>query len=178
MSIENGCDYYFSCSDCECSHCLVVKQRTEIERLTEENKRLSIKVWSYEQPARTPLYSNESMVNCNFVTCYNENADLKAKNAELQKQVDELKTENTELYKEHTTVIAGSILQKKQAVRDTAKEICDDLRNIFIEQSSYGSDANQHIGYYDYEVKMGLVIEQIEEYAKEKYGIEYGVEVE
>ena len=43
----------------------------------------------------------------------------------LQKQVDELKTENTELYKEHTTVIAGSILQKKQAVKDTAKEICD-----------------------------------------------------
>lgn len=66
----------------------------------------------------------------------------------------------------------------KQTVTDTAKEICDDLRNIFIEQSSYGSDANQHIGYYDYEVKMGLVIEQIEEYAKEKYGIEYGVEVE
>ena len=48
------------------------------------------------------------------------------------------------------------------AVKDTAKEICDDLRNIFIEQSSYGSDANQHIGYYDYEVKMGLVIDQIE----------------
>ena len=37
---------------------------------------------------------------------------------------------------------------------------------------------NQHIGYYDCEVKIGLVIEQIEEYAKEKYGIEYGVEVE
>lgn len=77
----------------------------------------------YEQPARTPLYSNESMVNCNFVTCYNENADLKAKNAELQKQVDELKEENTELYKEHTTLIAGSILKQKDIAKDTAKEI-------------------------------------------------------
>jgi predicted transcriptional regulator len=42
---------------------------------------------------------------------------------ESQKQVDELKAENTELYKEHTTLIAGSILQKEQAVKDTAKEI-------------------------------------------------------
>lgn len=50
---------------------------------------------------------------------------LQAKNNELQKQVDELKAENTELYKEHTTLIAGSILQKKQAVKDTVKEIWD-----------------------------------------------------
>lgn len=63
----------------------------------------------------------------------------------LQKQVDELKTENTELYKEHTTVIAGSILQKKQAVKDTAKEILDMLytpmpkTNIVIEiKKRYG----------------------------------------
>jgi hypothetical protein len=65
---------------------VIAEQKAEIERLTEENKKLSIKVWNYEQPARTPLYSNESMVNCNFVTCYNENANLKAENAELQKQ--------------------------------------------------------------------------------------------
>ena len=96
----------------------------------------------------------------------------------LQNQVDELKAENTELYKEHTTLIAGSILERKNIAKDTAKEILNDLRNIFIEQSSYGSDVNQHIGYYDYVVKIGLVIEQVEEYAKLKYGIEYGVEVE
>ena len=42
-----------------------------------------------KQPARNSLYNNESMVSCNLVTCYNENADLKAKNAELQKQINE-----------------------------------------------------------------------------------------
>ena len=64
---------------------------------------------------------------------------------EKQKQVDELKAENTELYKEHTTLIAGSILQKKQAVKDTAKEILDMLytpmpkTNIVIEiKKRYG----------------------------------------
>ena len=97
---------------------------------------------------------------------------------ESQKKVDEL---TEKLGKVLLGVKADEVLIAKgveQAVKDTAKEILDDLRNIFIEQSSYGSDANQHIGYYDYEVKIGLVIEQIEEYAKEKYGIEYGVEVE
>ena len=69
-------------------------------------------------------------------------------------------------------------MQLKQRLKDTAKDILDDLRNIFIEQSSYGCDANQHVGYYDYNVKISLVIEQIEEYAKEKYNIEYGIEVE
>lgn len=102
---------------------MLKQQKAEIERLTEENKKLSIKVWSYERPARTPLYSNESMVNCNFVTCYNENADLKAKNTELQQQVDKLKEENAELYKEHTTLIAGSILEKQDITKYTAKDL-------------------------------------------------------
>ena len=73
----------------------------EIHEQKAEIERLSIKVWNYEQPARTPLYNNESMVNCNLVTCYNENADLKAKNAELQKQLDELKERNYWLESEH-----------------------------------------------------------------------------
>lgn len=113
---------------------------------------------------------------------------------ELQKQVDELKAENGHLHKliveEMVSVKAVRAAKNYPTAmkmlaesvgcvqKDTAKEILDDLRNIFIEQSSYGSDTNQHIGYYDYEVKMGLIVEQIEEYAKEKYGIEYGVEVE
>ena len=102
----------------------IAKQKAEIEQLTKENKNLSIKVWNYEQPARTPLYSSESMVHCNLVTCYDENYDLKAKNAELQKQIDELKVENTELHKERTTLIAGSILKQQDIAKDTAKEIC------------------------------------------------------
>lgn len=43
------------------------------------------------------------------------------KNAELQKQMNLLKAENTELHKEHTILIAGSIIKQQ----DTAKEICD-----------------------------------------------------
>ena len=61
------------------------------------------------------------MVNCNFVTCCNENADLKAKNAELQKQVDELKEER--YYTE----------------QDTAKEIFTDLLKEFSIRKSCGN---------------------------------------
>lgn len=46
-----------------------------------------------------------------------------AREFELQKQVDELKEENKELYKENTTLIAGSILERKDIAKDTAKEI-------------------------------------------------------
>lgn len=45
--------------------------------------------------------------------------------AELEKQVDELKAENKELYNEHTAFIAGSLLEKQNTVKDTAKEICN-----------------------------------------------------
>lgn len=108
-----------------------VELQKQVDKLTEENKKLSLKVWNYEQPARTPLYNSESMVNCNLVTCYNENFELKAKNAELQKQVNTLKTENTELHKEHTTLIAGSILKQQDIVKNTAEEIDCQIRELF-----------------------------------------------
>jgi hypothetical protein len=110
---------------------LCIEQKAEIERLTEENKNLSIKVWNYEKPVRTPLYSNESMVNCNLVTCYNENAELKAKNAKLQKQVYELKEqflstcENCHLKKD----IELLRYQKEQAVKDTAIKCMTDIED-------------------------------------------------
>ena len=63
-------------------------------------------------------------MDCNYAT------ELQ-KNAELQKQVNELKTENTELYKEHTALIAGSILAKQNIVKDTAKEILTELDLFF-----------------------------------------------
>lgn len=103
---------------------IIDEQKAEIERLKEENKNLLIKVRNYEKPARTPLYSNESMINCNLVTCYNENADLRAKNAELQKQVDELKDRKIE-----PLIVKCSSLETcpkvEQAVKETAREICD-----------------------------------------------------
>lgn len=50
---------------------------------------------------------------------------------EKQKQVDELKEENKELYKENTTLIAGSILERKDIVKDAAKEILGELDLFF-----------------------------------------------
>jgi chromosome segregation ATPase len=73
----------------------------KIERLTTENKKLTEK--------------NRVMEH---------NLDFhRNKKFELQQQMDKLKEENTELYKEHTTLIAGSILEKQDIAKDTAKEI-------------------------------------------------------
>ena len=46
---------------------------------------------------------------------------------DLQKQVDELKFENTELYKERTALIAGSILEKQNIIKDTVKDLLIDF---------------------------------------------------
>lgn len=62
MSIENGCDYYYSCDDCAKADCLVNKQKAEIERLTKEKT----------ESAKTAV-------------------EVLEQNIELQKQVDELK---------------------------------------------------------------------------------------
>lgn len=51
----------------------------------------------------------------------------------LQKQIDQLnalKAENTELHKEHTALIAGSILEKQDIVKDTAKEIVTEIDDL------------------------------------------------
>lgn len=85
---------------------------------------------------------------------------------EKQKQVDKLKAENTELYKEHTTVIAGSILQKKQAVKDTAKEIyelIDAVKEVF---------PNDYRG-YDMAHGWSMCVDKLKEIIKSK-----GAEVE
>lgn len=50
---------------------------------------------------------------------------LQGEKVELQKKVDKLKAENIELYKEHTVLIAGSILAKQNIAKDTAKDIYD-----------------------------------------------------
>lgn len=76
---------------------------------------------------------------------------------EKEKQVDELKAENTELYKEHTTLIAGSILQKKQAVKDTAKEISKKVVDLNV---IYGDDFR-------------LFLDNFELWVKERYGVSY-----
>lgn len=71
-----------------------IEQKAEIERLTREKT----------ESAKTAV-------------------EVLEQNLELQKQVDELKAENTELYKEHTALIASSILQKQKIRKEIAKEI-------------------------------------------------------
>lgn len=131
-----------------------MRLQSEIERLTEWKDKL--------QDTKDEL--EQQLIDTGFKEYCEENKRLEKENAELQKQVDKAWLEVGKMCMEERT--------------NTAKEILDDLRNIFIEQSSYGCDANQHVGYYDYNVKINLVIEQIEEYAKAKYNIEYRAEVE
>lgn len=84
------------------------KQKAEIVRLTAEiNQRREMM----------------SRMDCNYAT------ELQ-KNAELQKQVKRLTEENEELHNDNTTLIAGSILQKEQVEKDTAKEILQELSDF------------------------------------------------
>ena len=84
----------------------ILELQKEIERLTEELevKKKECREIADDYQEMGTFYYNETI-----------------KTAELQKQVDELKTENTELYKEHTTVIAGSILQKSKPSKTRRK---------------------------------------------------------
>lgn len=63
---------------------------------------------------------------------------------EFQKQIDELKSENAELYKERTALIAGSILEKQNIVKDTAKEILQEVGDIV-------DDGDDRFKYKDYQ---------------------------
>lgn len=89
---------------------------------------------------------------------------------ELQKQVNELKAENTELYKEHTTLIAGSILQKEQVKKDTAKEIFYKIFELLCCFTTQGKSEDYNEGYIDC---LAEVDKRLQNLAKE-----YGVEVE
>ena len=46
---------------------------------------------------------------------------------------------------------------------EVRKEIFDKLTETFVEMTAYGSDCNQHVGYYDYSIKVGDVVEIIAE---------------
>lgn len=122
---------------------VITEQKTEIERLKTEFKS------DYKNSWRNK-----------FFTALEENA-------ELQKQVDKLKAENTELYKEHTTLIAGSILQKEQVKKDTAKEIFTELlkdENVHIDVRLDQWGETYNVACVDFDT--------IEELAKERYDVE------
>lgn len=115
MSVENGCDYYFSCSDCACSYCLVVKQREEIKRLTEENNQTK------DLLTNTVNELEKLKIENRLVNSYRTRAqELLDENKKLQKQVDNLKIKTCP----NTDYCGGRI---QQAVKDTAKEILQPL---------------------------------------------------
>ena len=60
------------------------------------------------------------------------------------------------------------------AVKEITEHIFTELRDWFVDQSAYAVDYNQHLGYYDYEIKASDVVCDIVEIA-EKYGVELGV---
>ena len=59
------------------------------------------------------------------------------------------------------------------AVKEITTRIFRELRNWFADQSAYAVDYNQHLGYYDYEIKASDVVYDIVTIA-EKYGVELG----
>lgn len=141
----------------------IADQKAEIERLTEENTQLEKDVHDMSWVIKIHKYC----VGANH--CQNRSDG----EFELQRQVDELKSENTELYKEHTTLIAGSILEKQNTVKDTAKEILPEmlarakrLKEQF-DSTTYGTNREHLIATIEIE------IEGIKNLAKR-----YGVEVE
>lgn len=59
------------------------------------------------------------------------------------------------------------------AVKEITTRIFRELRDWFADQSAYAVDYNQHLGYYDYEIKASDVVCDIVTIA-EKYGVELG----
>ena len=119
---------------------LIDKLRDKIEELTEElelKKKECREIADDYQEIGT-FYYNETV-----------------KTAELQKQVDELKSENTELYKEHTALIAGSILKKQEIAKDTAKEILTKANELWLDT-----------------INPNCLISKIERWIKERYSVE------
>lgn len=64
------------------------------------------------------------------------------------------------------TILYDAGYRKEKEVK---KETFDKLTETFMEMTAYGSDSNQHAGYYDYSIKISEVIEII----AEVFGFEY-----
>ena len=100
------------------------KQKAEIERLTEWKDKL--------QDTKDEL--EQQLIDTGFKEYCEENKRLTDENAELQKQVDELKT-RVEYEKEYGNIkvaqaLADFKIWKQQAVKDTAKEILQELSDF------------------------------------------------
>ena len=107
---------------------------------TEEQLIEAFRICSYESTKKNPCRNcpaNESDICTAEKGHYIERRiyqlilKQKAEITELQKQVDKLKSENTELYKEHTTLIAGSIIEKQDIIKATADKIFRQVLKLY-----------------------------------------------
>ena len=110
------------------------QQKAEIERLTDENRKLD-------------SWFNTACGQCD----------------ELQKQVDKLKT-----FIDFRTANVMCDKCKQQAVKDTAKEILNDIITGFV----FGWDADNEDYANGYSQALTAYDEKIKCYIKEKYGVE------
>ena len=140
---KNMLCYYTRCSDTlDLIHRLqaeneelrekLIGEQFAVDKWMEENAeqkaeiaRLSLKVWNYENPVTAPI-NYAGMVHCSIADCYKENYELRTKNTELQKQMDELKA--NQIIECHGMLKGCDIV--KQAVKDTAKEIEDKIQEL------------------------------------------------
>ena len=144
MSIENGCDYYYSCNDCARADCLVNKQKAEIERLTEERDK-------YQEKWHT-AYMNE---------------------LNLRKQVDELK-EQRDVFKrlfESANTSNFSTNSIIETMNSFYREQAQHLAELKIEQAvkDKAKEIYYHIAKAWYDKEM---LKIFREYLKERFGVE------
>lgn len=87
----------------------------------------------------------------------------------LQSENERLTEENAELYKEHTTLIAGSILERQDIAKYPAKEIFEKIFEVLCCFTTQGKSREYNEGY----------IQCLEEIDKRIQGLaqKYGVEV-
>ena len=154
------------------------KAQEEVERLTEENVALSKGVKRLKKRYEEAIKQNADECVKKFceTTVYAEQERLVKETTELKKQVDELAKENErlsdleftqehcDLYKENEYLKSCLVLAKQQAVKDTAKEILQDLTNLINNNEDFGR------GVFGWQTSDILTLIKI--YTKEKRGVE------
>ena len=130
----NKCEVYTGNGLGDCMKHIAINALDLIHRLQAENERLT--EWKDKlQDTKDEL--EQQLIDTGFKEYCEENKRLTEENAELQKQVDELKTK-IEFEKEYGDIkvaqaLADFKIWKQQAVKDTAKEIYDEI-NSCVEQ--------------------------------------------
>lgn len=107
----------------------IAEQKEEIERLKIQKDKAVISKDELQEKLISLNFENKELQK-QVDECNRDCEKYAIENGELQQQINELKSENTVLYKERTTLIAGSILQKQDIVKDTSKKIEDKIQEL------------------------------------------------